>query len=57
MMIKSATVGFKISEIQQRIIRLEHQNAVLTSEDKLELQHLRETLQHLYRSYDVDLED
>ena len=37
MMIKSATVGFKISEIQQRIIRLEHQNAVLTSEDKLEL--------------------
>ena len=56
-MIKSATVGLKIAEIQQRIIRLENQNAVLTSEDKLKLQQLRETLQHLYRSYDVDLED
>ena len=57
MMSKSATVGFKIAEIQQRIIKLEHQNAILTSEDKQKLQQLRENLQNLYQSYDVDLED
>ena len=56
-MSKSATVGFKIAEIQQRIIKLKHQNAILTSEDKQKLQQLRETLQNLYQSYDVDLED
>ncbi len=56
-MSKSATVGFKIAEIQQRIIKLEHQNAILTSEDKQKLQQLRENLQNLYQSYDVDLED
>ena len=57
MMTKSATVGFKIAEVQQRIIKLEHQYAVLTPEDKQKLQQLRKTLQNLYQSYDVDLED
>ncbi len=57
MMTKSATVGFKIAEVQQQIIKLEHQNAVLTPEDKQKLQQLRKTLQNLYQSYDVDLED
>ena len=57
MITKSATVGFKIAGVQQQIIQLEHQNAVLTSEDNQKLQHLRRTLQNLYQNYDVDLED
>ena len=57
MITKSATVGFKIAGVQQQIIQLEHQNAVLTPEDNQKLQHLRRTLQHLYQTYDVDLED
>ncbi len=57
MMTKSMTVGFKIAGVQQQIIQLEHQNAVLTSEDNQQLQHLRRTLQNLYQTYDVDLED
>jgi len=54
---KSATVGFKIAKTKQQIIQLEHQNAMLTSEDKQKLQQLRGTLHHLYLTYDVDLED
>lgn len=57
MVTKSATVGFKIAEVQQEIIELEHQNAVLTLEDKQKLQQLRRTLQNLCQTYDVDLED
>ncbi len=57
MMTKSATVGFKIAGVQQQIIKLEHQNAVLTLEDKQQLQQLRRTLQKLCQTYDVDLED
>lgn len=54
---KSATVGFKLAKVRQQIIQLEHQNALLTSKDKQQLQHLRKTLQNLYQNYDVDLED
>ncbi len=54
---RSATVGFKIAGVQQQIIQLEHQNAVLTLEDKQKLQQLRRTLQNLYQTYDIDLED
>ena len=54
---KSATVGFKIAGVQQQIIQLEHQNAVLTPKDKQKLQQLRRTLQKLCQNYDVDLED
>ncbi len=57
MMSKSATVGFKIAGIQQQIIKLEHQNAVLTLTDKHKLQQLRRNLQNLCQTYDVDLED
>ena len=57
MITKSATVGFKISRVQQQIIQLEHQNAVLTPVDIQKLQLLRRTLQNLYQTYDVDLED
>ena len=57
MITKSATIGFKIAETQQQIIQLEHQNAVLTPEDNRQLQHLKRTLQNLYQTYDVDLED
>ncbi len=57
MMSKSATVGFKIARVQQQIINLEHQNAVLTLEDLKKLQQLRRTLQKLYQTYDIDLED
>ena len=57
MMTKSATVGFRIAGVQQKIIKLEHQNAVLTPEDKQKLQQLRRTLQNLCQTYDVDLED
>lgn len=57
MITKSATVGFKIAGIQQQIIKLEHQNAMLTSEDDQKLQQLKRTLQNLYQSYDIDLED
>ena len=57
MITKSATVGFKIAGVQQQIIQLENQNAVLTPEDNQKLQHLRRTLQNLYQTYDVDLED
>lgn len=57
MMTRSATVGFKIAAVQQQIIRLEHQNAVLTPEDEHKLEQLRRTLQNLYQSYDVNLED
>ncbi len=57
MMTKSATVGFKIAGIQQQIIKLEHQNAVLTLKDKRQLQQLRKNLQDLCQTYDVDLED
>ncbi|MGB5635421.1 MAG: hypothetical protein WBM44_13525 [Waterburya sp.] len=52
-----ATLGFKIAGVQQQIIKLEHQNAVLTRKDEQELQRLRTTLQNLYQTYDVDLED
>ncbi len=54
---RSATVGFKIAGVQQQIIQLEHQNAVLIREDKQKLQQLRRTLQNLYQTYDIDLED
>ncbi len=54
---KSVTVGFKIAEVQQQIIQLEHQNAVLTREDKQKLQQLKRKLQNLCQTYDVDLED
>ncbi len=54
---KSVTVGFKIAEVQQQIIQLEHQNAVLTREDKQKLQQLKRKLQNLCQVYDVDLED
>lgn len=54
---KSATVGFKVAKVRQQIIEVEHQNAVLTSEDKQQLQQLRKALQNLYQNYDVDLED
>lgn len=57
MITKSATVGFKIAGVQQQIIQLEHQNAVLTQKDNQKLQNLRKTLQNLYQTYDVDLED
>ena len=57
MMTKSATVGFKIAEIQQQIIRLEHRNAVLTHKENQKLQQLKKTLQDLYQTYDVDLEN
>ncbi len=57
MITKSATIGFKIAGIQQQIIQLKHQNAVLTPEDNRQLQHLKRTLQNLYQIYDVDLED
>ena len=56
MMSKSATVGFKIAEIQQQIIKLEYQNAVLTQKDKQKLQQLRRTLQNLYQDYSLDSE-
>ena len=56
MITKSAIVGFKIARIQQQIIQIEHQNAVLTPEDKQKLQDLRKSLQRLYQNYDVDLE-
>lgn len=51
---KSVRVGFKIAKIQQQIIQLEHQNAVLTLEDKQKLQQLSRTLQNLYQTYDID---
>ena len=54
---KSATIGFKIAKTKQQIIKLEHQNAMLTSEDEQKLQQLRRTLNHLYQTYDVDRED
>ncbi len=57
MVTKSATVGFKIAEVQQQIIKLEHQNPVLTPEDEQQLQQLRRNLQNLCQTYDVDLED
>ena len=56
-MTKSATVGFKIAGVQQQIIKLEHQNLVLTPEDEQKLQQLRRNLYYLYQTYDVDLED
>ena len=57
MMTRSATVGFKIAGAKQQIIELEHQNAVLTSKDRQKLEQLKQTLQNLYQTYDVDLED
>ena len=57
MITKSAIVGFKIAGVQQQIIKLEHEHAVLTPEDKQKLQQLRKTLQILCQTYDVDLED
>lgn len=57
MITKSATIGFKIAGVQQQIVQLEHQNAVLTPKDNQKLQYLRRTLQNLYQNYDVDLED
>ncbi len=57
MMTRSATVGFKIAKAKQQIVKLEHQNAVLTLKDQQKLQQIRNNLQHLYQTYDVDLED
>ena len=59
-MTRSATVGFKIAQAKQQVIELEHQNAVLTLKalkDKQKLEQLKQTLQNLYRTYDVELED
>ena len=56
-MTRSATVGFKIAKVKQQMIELEHQNAVLISKDKQKLEQLKQTLQNLYQTYDVDLED
>ena len=57
MMTKSATVAFKIAKAKQQMIQLEHQNPVLTQKENQKLQQLKLTLQKLYQSYDVDLED
>ena len=57
MITKSTTVGFKIAEVQQQIIKLKHQNALHTTEERQKLQQLKRTLQNLWQSYDVDLED
>ncbi|MDJ0593847.1 MAG: hypothetical protein QNJ72_28350 [Pleurocapsa sp. MO_226.B13] len=57
MMTRSATVGLKIAKAKQQALELEHQNAVLTSKDKQKLEQLKQTLQNLYRTYDVELED
>ena len=54
---KAATVGFKLAQIQQEIIELEHKYAVITEEDKQKLQELKQTELSLSQNYDVNLED
>lgn len=54
---KAATVGFKLAQIQQEIIELEHKYAVITEEDKQKLQDLRQTKLSLSQNYDINLED
>ncbi|GAB4524790.1 MAG: hypothetical protein Tsb0014_03580 [Pleurocapsa sp.] len=54
---KSATVGIKISEIKQQIIKLKHQNPVLTPEEQQKLKQLKKNLHHLYQTYDIELEN
>jgi diphthamide synthase (EF-2-diphthine--ammonia ligase) len=54
---QDATVGFKIAEVQAKIIKLEHEEAVLTTEDRQKLRELRHTLQSLRQDYGIDLED
>ena len=54
---KAATVGFKLAQIQQEIIELEHKYAVITEEDKQKLQELRQTELSLSQNYDINLED
>ncbi|MGK7948402.1 MAG: hypothetical protein AB4368_06240 [Xenococcaceae cyanobacterium] len=53
----AATVGFKLAQIQQEIIELEHKYAVITEEDKQKLQELRQTKLSLSQNYDINLED
>ncbi|MBE9045831.1 hypothetical protein IQ255_15700 [Pleurocapsales cyanobacterium LEGE 10410] len=57
MMTRSAAVGFKIAKAKQQAIAIEYRNAVLTLKDRQKLEQLKQTLQKLYRTYDVDRED
>ena len=54
---KSATMGFKIAEIQQHIINLEYQKALLTPKDRQKLQQRKRTLQNLYQNSPIDSEN
>lgn len=56
-MTRSATVGFKIAKAKQQAIAIEYQNAILTSKDRQKLEQLKQTLQALYQTYDVERED
>jgi hypothetical protein len=53
----ATTVGFKLAQIQEEIIELEHKYAVITEEDRQKLQKLRQTELSLRQNYDIDLED
>ncbi len=54
---KAATVGFKLAQIQQEIIELEHKYPIITEEDKYKLQELKQTELSLSQNYDINIED
>ncbi|MDJ0568656.1 MAG: hypothetical protein QNJ53_06375 [Pleurocapsa sp. MO_192.B19] len=53
----ATTVGFKLAQLQQEIIELEHKYAVITEEDKRKLLSLRQTELSLRQNYEINLED
>ena len=54
---KVTTVGFKLAQLKQEIIELEHKYAVITEEEKQKLQELRQTELSLSQNYGINLED
>ncbi|MDJ0636763.1 MAG: hypothetical protein QNJ34_26525 [Xenococcaceae cyanobacterium MO_188.B29] len=53
----ATTVGFKLAQLKQEIIELEHKYAVITEEEKQKLQELRQTELSLSQNYGINLED
>ncbi len=53
----ATTVGFKLAQLKQEIIELEHKYAVITEEDKQKLLSLRQSSLSLRQNYDINLED
>ncbi|BAU66957.1 hypothetical protein STA3757_43630 [Stanieria sp. NIES-3757] len=53
----TATIGLKLANIQQKIVKLEYQNPILTKEEEKKLRQLKRAELNLRQNYHIDLED